>query len=776
MKKLRNYVVLVVLFLALFAIKINVCAAYDASLEQSIIPTGYYSSVDTSLSGSAFRENLSEVISEGYVRYPYSASTTDVYDILIQSDINSDGEVVCIYTGTILPKTQTGGAIAWDKEHVWAKSHGFPENPYGDSDPFSDAHNLRPCVASVNRSRSNKDMGEVENPTKIEYECKSDDDVFEPRDEVKGDVARIMFYMATRYGYNEFALSLVDDRITESSVLNGRFGNLQTLIKWHYQDPVSTAEIYRNNVIYTYQKNRNPYIDHPEYVGLAYPNSYSDGEEIPDENEPGQDIPEDGIYKDTLTQSTFGVTATQYTATSGKKATSSAIYASYNAGSNASIQLRSSDNTSGIITTTSGGKLKSVSATFHSNTNSERVLQVYGKNAPYEATTDLYDSSKQGELLGNIEVSSPVTLTISGDYEYVGLRSKDGALYATQIVIEWQVEVEKKPFEIDFSSGNGTFVSGKGQSIIGTVGNAVNVTFPATTDIIWPYAGVRLVGWTDGVNTYTPGSTYEFSSEKTFVPVYKSNLTVAEALAIAESCGSTESTMDLSVTARVSKITTAYNSSYDNITVQLSDDSTANVLTAYRLTGGKDLAVGDYIKVTGRLIKYGSTLEFNSGATYELIEPVAVNFMSQQTKASLSVEYTGTNPTNVDLRFGGIISENAYVAGAKYGVIVLASNNASKLENTNATTAKDLAGEGYYVECQPVKVDGGYQFAWVIDNVEGHYDYEFVAVLYMEYNNKLFLANSTNYSVNTICDYYINMGTLSTEIVNVLTNIKNSGE
>ena len=85
-------------------------------------------------------------------------------------------------------------------------------------------------------------------------------------------------------------------------------------------------------------------------------------------------------------------------------------------------------------------------------------------------------------------------------------------------------------------------------------------------------------------------------------------------------------------------------------------------------------------------------------------------------------------------------------------------------------------GQGYYLECNPVEVSEGYQFAWVIDNVEGHYDFEFIAILYMEYDNKLFLASSTTYSVNSICDYYIDLGTLSTEIVNVLTNIRNSGE
>ena len=79
--------------------------------------------------------------------------------------------------------------------------------------------------------------------------------------------------MATRYGYESpYNLTLVNNSTTSTSQTNGKFGGLQTLLKWHYNDPVSKEEIYRNNVIYDkYQKNRNPYIDHPEYVDLAYP-------------------------------------------------------------------------------------------------------------------------------------------------------------------------------------------------------------------------------------------------------------------------------------------------------------------------------------------------------------------------------------------------------------------------------------------------------------------------------------------------------------------------
>ena len=158
---------------------------------------------------------------------------------------------------------------------MWAKSHGFPNESY---EPYCDAHHLRPSPTKINSTRSNKDFGEVPNATPDAYGNKTNNDLFEPRDEVKGDIARMMFYMETRYGSNtKYNLKLVNSQTTSASDLNGRFGNLETLIKWHYEDPVSKEEIYRNNVIFdNYQHNRNPYIDHPEYVDIVFPNKYAD--------------------------------------------------------------------------------------------------------------------------------------------------------------------------------------------------------------------------------------------------------------------------------------------------------------------------------------------------------------------------------------------------------------------------------------------------------------------------------------------------------------------
>ncbi|MDE7264362.1 MAG: endonuclease [Anaeroplasmataceae bacterium] len=278
MKRFSKVVITFVMFLTLIGVAViqgnaRPSTYFDATYYTQNIPSGYYDDVDTSLTEDDFRRNLSTIISRGYVKHSYS--TNNEVLTYTDPDPSGNGKIICLYTG------QSLSSGSWNKEHVWAKSHGFGTESW---EPYSDAHHLRPTLNSINSSRSNSDFGEVSNPTgKDSYGNRWTSNTFEPRDEVKGDVARMMFYMATRYGYvAPYNLKLVNDSNTSiSKEGNGRFGNLQTLLKWHYQDPVSKEEIYRNNIIYQfYQKNRNPYIDHPEYVDFAYPNSYSSSMEV----------------------------------------------------------------------------------------------------------------------------------------------------------------------------------------------------------------------------------------------------------------------------------------------------------------------------------------------------------------------------------------------------------------------------------------------------------------------------------------------------------------
>ncbi len=161
----------------------------------------------------------------------------------------------------------------------------------------------------------------------------------------------------------------------------------------------------------------------------------------------------EGEIVDVLTRETTGVNSgsTNYSAWTGKTATSSAVYAGNSAGSNDAIQLRSTNSNSGVVTTTSGGKARKIVVEWQSSTASGRILQVYGKNSAYAAATDLYSSSTQGTKLGEIKCGTSTELTINGDYEYIGLRSSSGAMYLTSVEITWEAK-KTESFKLNVTS------------------------------------------------------------------------------------------------------------------------------------------------------------------------------------------------------------------------------------------------------------------------------------------------------------------------------------
>ena len=146
-----------------------------------------------------------------------------------------------------------------------------------------------------------------------------------------------------------------------------------------------------------------------------------------------------GSVTDVLNNAFTGVSGTSYTAWTNT-GTSGATYAGQSAGGNSSIQLRSSNSNSGIVTTKSGGKVRSIVITWNVNTQDGRTLDIYGDNSAYTDATQLYNSdgnTAKGTKLGSIVKGTSTTLTISSDYTHIGLRSNSGAMYLDKIEIEW---------------------------------------------------------------------------------------------------------------------------------------------------------------------------------------------------------------------------------------------------------------------------------------------------------------------------------------------------
>jgi hypothetical protein len=163
-----------------------------------------------------------------------------------------------------------------------------------------------------------------------------------------------------------------------------------------------------------------------------------------------------GEVTDVLNRALTGVSGTSYVAWSGKTSNSDAVYAGNSAGGNDAIQLRSSNSNSGVITTASGGKVKSITVEWESNTASGRTLRVFGKNTPYSAATDLYTVGNYGTELGTIVCGTSTSLTIQGDYKYIGFRSGSGAMWLTSVTIVWDTggSVTVDPPTISPNGGN----------------------------------------------------------------------------------------------------------------------------------------------------------------------------------------------------------------------------------------------------------------------------------------------------------------------------------
>ena len=258
-----------------------------ASLCFAQAPTGYYSSATGS--GYNLKTQLKNIIdnindNNGLPFHDTSVTYGDLWDLYKTSDVRSDGKVwdiysSCNFTFTTDQDTGSGGTSECDK---YNREHTFPQSWYGGSNSHplrADAHHVFPSDKKVNNIRGNIAFGEV--LTK-DYESNNGskrgtsnifgptDKVFEPIDEFKGDIARALFYVATRYEDEidswENNNNGANDMLDGSSNKVFEQWSLEMLFKWHSEDPVSQKEIDRNEEIFTHQNNRNPFIDHPEYV------------------------------------------------------------------------------------------------------------------------------------------------------------------------------------------------------------------------------------------------------------------------------------------------------------------------------------------------------------------------------------------------------------------------------------------------------------------------------------------------------------------------------
>ena len=238
---------------------------------QSTAPTGYYDSIE-GLSGNDLKLALQNIIANpAVVRAHNYGDIVDILKIADQNPLNSN-QVWLMYVEQPRAKLdyQTGstGTGKWNREHIYPQSRGgfadgtedapdginiwLPTNADDVLAGHADAHHIRAEDGPQNTSRSNRDYG-------LDYNGPVGN-----LGSWKGDVARALFYMAVRYN----ALSVVNGNPPDTTV--GQMGDLASLLQWNTQDRADDFEMNRNNYIYTWQVNRNPFIDYPLLANYVF--------------------------------------------------------------------------------------------------------------------------------------------------------------------------------------------------------------------------------------------------------------------------------------------------------------------------------------------------------------------------------------------------------------------------------------------------------------------------------------------------------------------------
>lgn len=243
----------------------SVTTQFSVTVIDNEAPTGDYYNSAYGKEGQELKLALHEIIDD-HKALSYDTAWEALRET--DEDPNNPNNVILFYSAKSVSKTSNGGNVGnWNREHVWAKSHG----DFGISKgPGTDIHHLRPTDVQVNSSRGSLDFDNGGTAVSGCNGCKKDSDSFEPPDHVKGDVARILFYMATRYEKGDRVDLELNDKVNNGK--NPYHGKLSVLLEWHKQDPVSEFEKKRNEIIYKWQGNRNPFIDHPEWVETIWGN------------------------------------------------------------------------------------------------------------------------------------------------------------------------------------------------------------------------------------------------------------------------------------------------------------------------------------------------------------------------------------------------------------------------------------------------------------------------------------------------------------------------
>lgn len=247
------------------------------------MPVGYYDAIDGK-QDSVLKSTLGQII-RPHTAIPYGSGADKTWGVFYYSDQDEEGYCMDMYCDKWKKFTSVGAVVSGcNIEHSFAKSWwGGSKN-----DAYKDCYHLNPSNTTANSSRSNYPLGvptkdlkdqSVTGSLKVGRATYEGETfwVFEPKDEYKGDFARAYFYMATCYG-DELTWRLDNKDVgskyamRNDSYLEFRDWEIEVLITWHRQDPVSEKETKRMDAVSDFQHNRNPFIDYPDLAEYIWGN------------------------------------------------------------------------------------------------------------------------------------------------------------------------------------------------------------------------------------------------------------------------------------------------------------------------------------------------------------------------------------------------------------------------------------------------------------------------------------------------------------------------
>ncbi|GEN74026.1 endonuclease [Chryseobacterium lathyri] len=246
-------------------------------------PAGYYDNA-AGYTGAPLKTALKNIIKQGHQDHGYGGLWTAYATTDRDFFYENDGTILDIYSENpngpdfyayTLGTNQCGGSGYNGEGDCYNREHIVPQSLFSSASPMvADIHFIRATDGKVNGMRSNYPFGKVQTASYTSYNGSKlgnsvspgyGGTVFEPIDAFKGDVARMIFYFVTRYEAELPGFS-TGNMLGGSTYPGLQTWELNQLLAWHVMDPVSSEEIARNNASYTYQGNRNPFIDNPSYA------------------------------------------------------------------------------------------------------------------------------------------------------------------------------------------------------------------------------------------------------------------------------------------------------------------------------------------------------------------------------------------------------------------------------------------------------------------------------------------------------------------------------